>query len=202
MSWNTTKHHYILPRSLCITILPPFSRNCGFVFCLEIPISVVIWEWERNDAIPHFGFFTILLDSVVHYFLCLRSFKASFSLFACSWWRMVMARRGLFFPFGAWPIGWRMEKHRARWSLPRCFSRIPSVVRILLVGSLVSHPKHTNYKSSNLHIIAFSASVHNPHTHLSSHQHTSSPHMHIHHPSSTFPSPSTPSPANITRPTP
>ena len=74
----------------------------------------------------------------------------------------------------------------------------------LLVRSSVSHrTKHTNYyKSSNLHIIAFSASVHNPHTPLSSHQHTSSPHMHIHHPSSTFPSPSTPSPANITRPTP
>jgi hypothetical protein len=111
MSWNTTKHHYILPRSLCITILPPFSRNCGFI-CLEIPISVVIWE--RNDAIPRSGF-TISVGFGCTLLLCLRSFKASFSFTCLEGWSW----RSEDFSFGAVPIGWRMEKHRARWSLPR-----------------------------------------------------------------------------------
>lgn len=66
---------------------------------------------------PISGSFTIFLDSVVHYFLCLRSFKASFSLFACSWWRMVLARRGFVFPLapGLLDQGWRSIERAGRY---------------------------------------------------------------------------------------
>ena len=40
------KHHYILLRSLCITILPLFSR-VGSI-CLEIPLSACLYgEWDK-----------------------------------------------------------------------------------------------------------------------------------------------------------
>jgi hypothetical protein len=55
-------------------------------FCLEIPISAVIWEWERNDAIPPSGL-QFLSDSDVHYlYACDRS-KQVFPFFCLILWR-------------------------------------------------------------------------------------------------------------------
>lgn len=51
---HNTTHHYILPRSLCITILPFLVGTAAL--CLEIPISVVIRVGAGNDAIPTFDF--------------------------------------------------------------------------------------------------------------------------------------------------
>ena len=116
MSWNTTKHHYILPRSLCITILSPFSRNCG-LFLLGDTYFCCYLGGREMMRYPISGF-TFLLDSVVHYFYaCDRSKQVFlFCLFLLEGW---FWRAEDFFFLRRLTCWMEDGEHRARWSLPR-----------------------------------------------------------------------------------
>jgi hypothetical protein len=84
----------------------------------EIPISAVIWEWERNDAIPPSGFTPFCRTRMYITFLCLRSFKASLSFSVCFAWRNDHGVQWIIYTLHPW--SWTEDgQHRARWSLPR-----------------------------------------------------------------------------------
>jgi hypothetical protein len=92
-------------------------------------ISVVIWEWERNYAIPTSGshFRRIRLYNT-YMPACDRSKQVLLYIL-----RFMLRRNGL---------------NRERWSYPRSLMVIPSAVRIYTSDHCITS-KHTNYKSSH-----------------------------------------------------
>lgn len=141
--------------------------------------------------------FTFLLESVVHYFLCLRSFKASFSFLPVLVGGMGMACRGFLSPSAPDLLdgGWRASSALVVTSMA---SFIPSVVRIHW-WDLLSHQNmqttkvqtFTSLPSPCLSTIPIPLQVPT--------KPTTSHHSHVQYTSSTLPSHSFPSPANITR---
>jgi hypothetical protein len=96
-------------------------------YLLVDTISVVIWEWERNYAIPTSGshFRRIRLYNT----FMLAIVQSKFFLFL----RSMLLRNGL---------------NRERWSYPRLLMVIPSAVRIQTCDHYITL-QHTNYKSSH-----------------------------------------------------
>lgn len=81
---HNTTHHYILPRSLCITILPFLVGTAAL--CLEIPISVVIRVGAGNDAIPTFDFSVGFGCTITPFTLAIVQSKFSFLRFSTEGW--------------------------------------------------------------------------------------------------------------------
>ena len=136
-----------------------------------------------------------LSDSVVHYFYACDRSKQVFLLPV---WRDG-PWRSEDFSFGAIPIGWRMEKHRARWSLPRwlltCLRLYVFTDEIFCISSKKNMQTAKVQTFTLLHPSCHKLPILPP----PPHQRVSAHHSHNHYthtPSTSHPSPSS---ANITQ---
>lgn len=187
MSKNTTKHHYILPRSLCITILPPFSRNCGLFLLGDTYFCCYLGEKRCDTPFGFYNFCRIRL--YITFMLAIVQSKFSFTcLEGWSW-------RSEDFSFGAILIVRRMEKLRARWSLPRW---LLACLRLYVFADEIFCISYKNIQTTKVQTFTPRALCHSPTLNSFSCQRAFAPHSHNHYTSSPTTSHS-PSSANITR---